>query len=41
METGNPKCEELKKLMEEKESLVKEGKYLESKEILKQLKKKP
>lgn len=37
METGNPKYEELKKLMEEKESLVKEGKYLEAEEIRKKI----
>ena len=33
MEENNPKFEELKKLMEEKDSLVKEGKYLEAEEI--------
>ena len=33
MDTANPRFEELKKLMEEKDSLVKEGKYLEAEEI--------
>ena len=33
MDTDNSRFEELKKLMEEKDSLVKEGKYLEAEEI--------
>ena len=33
MEKIDPKFSELKKLMEEKNSLVKEGKYLEAEEI--------
>ena len=37
MEKENPRYEELKKLMEEKESLVKEGKYLEAEEIRKKI----
>ena len=37
MDKENPRYEELKKLMEEKESLVKEGKYLEAEEIKKKI----
>ena len=37
MEAQNPSYEELKKLMEEKDSLVKEGKYLEAEEIRKKI----
>ena len=37
MDTANPRYEELKKLMEEKDSLVKEGKYLEAEEIRKKI----
>ena len=37
MDKENPRYEELKKLMEEKESLVKEGKYLEAEEIRKKI----
>ena len=37
MDTQNPSYEELKKLMEEKDSLVKEGKYLEAEEIRKKI----
>ena len=37
MEAQNPSYEELKKLMEEKESLVKEGKYLEAEDIKKKI----
>jgi hypothetical protein len=37
MDTTSPQYEELKKLMEEKDSLVKEGKYLEAEEIRKKI----
>ena len=37
MEENNPKFEELKKLMEEKDSLAKEGKYLEAEEVKKKI----
>jgi len=37
MDKSNPKFEELKKLMEEKDSLAKEGKYLEAEEIKKKI----
>ena len=37
MEENNPKFEELKKLMEEKDSLAKEGKYLEAEEVRKKI----
>ena len=37
MDKEDPRYEELKKLMEEKESLVKEGKYLEAEEIRKKI----
>jgi len=37
MEKSDSKSEELKKLLEEKESLVKEGKYLEAEEIRRQI----
>ena len=37
MDKANPRYEELKKLMEEKDSLVKEGKYLEAEEIRKKI----
>ena len=37
MDTANPRFEELKQLMEEKDTLVKEGKYLEAEEIRKKI----
>ena len=37
MDKSDPKFEELKKLMEEKDSLAKEGKYLEAEEIRKKI----
>ena len=36
-ESNNPQYEEIKKLLEEKEQLVSEGKYLEAEEIKKKI----